>query len=147
VEYPLAPELPCPYPPGSEEKIACLTLRRQRGLPLFLPGDAQGARKLSDALPSTAGHSPIERRIVQVIGPRPLPAKALAARTGDTLGQRFYRALTLLAQAGVVEHITAIFSMNMRPFTLCPRSSRRYSSLPARSAGFPSACPGRFFPP
>jgi hypothetical protein len=32
-----------------------------------------------------------------------LPAKALAARTGDTLGQRFYRALTLLAQAGVVE--------------------------------------------
>ena len=101
--YPYDPSLPCPYPPGSELKILCLTLRRQRGLPLFLPGDAQGARKLSDAMSGVARHSPIERRIVQVIGPRPLPAKALAARTGDTLGQRFYRALTLLAQAGVLE--------------------------------------------
>jgi len=104
VEYHLSPELPCPFPPGSELKILCLTLRRQRGLPLFLPGDAQGARKLSDAQPARSRHSPVERRIVQVIGPRPLPAKALAARTGDTLGQHFYRALTLLAQAGVVEH-------------------------------------------
>jgi hypothetical protein len=104
VSYPLDPSFPCPYPPGSEEKIACLTLRRERGLPLFLPGDAQGARKLTDAQPATSRHSPVERRIVQVIGPRPLPAKALAARTGDTLGQHFYRALTLLAQAGVVEH-------------------------------------------
>jgi hypothetical protein len=104
VSYPLAPELPCPYPPGSEEKIACLTLRRECGLPLFLPGDLQGARKLTDTQPATSRHSPIERRIVQVIGPRPLPAKAIAARTGDRLGQRFYRALMLLAQAGVVEN-------------------------------------------
>ena len=104
MSYPYDPSLPCPYPPGSELKILCLTLRRQRGLPLFLPGDLQGARKLSDAQPATSRHSPVERRIVQVIGPRPLPAKALAARTGDTLGQRFYRALTLLAQAGVLEH-------------------------------------------
>jgi hypothetical protein len=103
VEYHLSPELPCPYPPGSEEKIACLTLRRERALPLFLPGDAQGARKVCDAISTVARHSAIERRSVQVIGPRPLPAKALAARTGDRLGQRFYRALTLLAQAGVVE--------------------------------------------
>jgi hypothetical protein len=81
-----------------------LIARRERGLPLFLPDDLQGARKLSDTNSVVARHSPIERRIVQVIGPRPLPAKALAARTGDTLGQRFYRALTLLAQAGVLEH-------------------------------------------
>ena len=81
-----------------------LRARARLGLPLFLEGDAQGARKVSDAQPATSRHSPVERRIVQVIGPRPLPAKALAARTGDTLGQRFYRALTLLAQAGVLEH-------------------------------------------
>jgi hypothetical protein len=105
VSYPYDPSLPCPYPPGSELKILCLIARRERGLPLFHPGDLKGARKVCDALPSTSSHSPIERRIVQVIGPRPLPAKALAARTGDTLGQGFYRALTLLAQAGVVERV------------------------------------------
>jgi hypothetical protein len=88
VEYHLDPALPCPVAPGSPEKIACMAARRAQGRPLFLPGDLQGARKLTDASPATSRHTPIERRIVQVIGPRPLPAKALAARTGDTLGQR-----------------------------------------------------------
>ena len=45
---PLDPTLPCPYPPGSEEKILCLMARRERRLPLFLPGDAVGARKVCD---------------------------------------------------------------------------------------------------
>jgi hypothetical protein len=47
----------------------------------------------------------MERRIVRVIGPRPLPVKALASRAGCTACQRFRRALMLLAQAGVVERV------------------------------------------
>jgi hypothetical protein len=44
----------------------------------------------------------MERRIVQVIGPRPLPAKKLDALAGCRPCQRFRRALWLLRDAGVV---------------------------------------------
>jgi hypothetical protein len=51
---------------------------------------------------NVARRSQVERRIFQVIGPREMPAKALAARAGISLGQRLYKALNLLSEAGVV---------------------------------------------
>jgi hypothetical protein len=46
------PRQPCPYAPGSEEKILWLTARAGRRLPLFNPLDATGARRLNRVGPS-----------------------------------------------------------------------------------------------
>jgi hypothetical protein len=46
--------------------------------------------------------SGLERRIFQVTTWQEQPAKKLAARTGDVLGQRFYVALRALCAAGVL---------------------------------------------
>jgi hypothetical protein len=46
VDYPKDPALPTPFPPGSPEKILVLEARALVRLPLFMKGDAQGARRL-----------------------------------------------------------------------------------------------------
>jgi hypothetical protein len=61
------PRAPTHHPPGSPGKIRVLEARACAKLPLFVEGDVQGARKLTDAQLATSRHSPIERRIVQVI--------------------------------------------------------------------------------
>jgi hypothetical protein len=99
------PSAPTTFPPGSAGKLCVLEARRALGLPLFLPDDAEGARRLEVAEPgSVAQRSQIERRICQVISDREMPAKKLAHLIGCVPGQHVYKALYLLAQAGVVEH-------------------------------------------
>jgi hypothetical protein len=73
-------------------------------LPLWHPGDAQGARQLEQSKPGNVGpRSQVERRLFRVITWQEQPARQLAAQAGYKLGQHFYKALWALAAAGVVE--------------------------------------------
>jgi hypothetical protein len=103
VEYPLHPAAPCPYPPGSEEKLAILELRAALKLPLFQDDDIQGARQLNDITPGRACHSHIELAIISVISNQEVPVEMLAALAGCAPGQQFHRALWLLKDAGLAE--------------------------------------------
>src|SRR5262249_28747330 len=101
--YPFDPSQPCVFPPGSEEKIACLAARLSRGLPLFLPGDAEKIRKVNNTQPSDSGkRSPLERLILETVTYQPVKARELAARSGAKLGPPFSRALMQLHRAGVL---------------------------------------------
>jgi len=103
VFYPFDPSLPCPFHPGSEGKLACLTLRRERNLPLWVEGDVLGARQVCDAEPSSVSQkSLIELRLIGVLSWEERPMKKLAHLAGYTVGQHIHRALWLLRDAGVV---------------------------------------------
>jgi hypothetical protein len=104
VEYPLDPAAPSPYPPGSEEKLACLELRAALKLPLFLEGDAQGTRHLAPRVrPDTVSpRSERERLLVGVLNGHDQTAKELALLTAIPL-HRVRVCLDLLREAGVVE--------------------------------------------
>jgi hypothetical protein len=102
--YHLDPAAPCPYHPGSPEKIACLCLRRRRRLPLWHPGDAQGARRLEvSKLGGVSARTRLERCIFTVITWQEQPARLLAEKAGYQLNQHFYKGLWALADAGVLE--------------------------------------------
>jgi hypothetical protein len=103
VEYPLHPAAPCPYPPGSEEKLAILEARAALKLPLFQDDDAEGARQLNDVEPGRACHSHIERAIIEVITCQEVPVDMLAALAGLAPCQQFKAALGLLREAGLAE--------------------------------------------
>jgi hypothetical protein len=103
VEYPCDPSLPCPFPPGSPQKLACLCLRRERRLPLWVNGDALGARQLCYAEPSAVSkRTQLERRILLAASDEPLPARALAERSGARWTSSFRRVLAGLHEAGVL---------------------------------------------
>jgi hypothetical protein len=106
VDDSLDPTLPCPYPPGSPEKIAVLEARAEAELPsLFLPEDAAGVRHLQD--PRTQPfevslRSRRERALLGALNGHGQTARQLAAVTSIPL-RRVHAALGLLKEAGCVE--------------------------------------------
>ena len=97
------PTLPTSAPPGSAAKIAVLAARVQARLPLFVEGDALDLQEPPDSHVRGPARPPLlEALIMQTITPTPCTAHELAAQLGRQAGQRFFRALSNLREAGCI---------------------------------------------
>ena len=95
------PHAPTSFHPGSEEKLRVMEARRALGLPLFLDGDRQGARRLNREEPSPFRRSQLERRLLALLNERECPVETLAALTGSRADQGLLKVLWLLKAAGI----------------------------------------------
>jgi hypothetical protein len=77
----------------------------RRGTPLFVPGDAEGARQLNDVEPcELRRRSRLERRLIAALSwDEEQDVETLAQRTGYKLGQLVLTALGLLADSGLAQ--------------------------------------------
>jgi hypothetical protein len=116
-QLPFAPELPCPFHPGSAEKILVLEARALARLPLFVPGDAQGARRL-EALRVGLCHVPLrfhrEELLLDHLDGQPQTVRQLALAANLSLSS-VRVTLMLLKEAGTIE--------------LCPKGGWRLAPL------------------
>ena len=100
------PSAPCLHPPGSPAKLALLAERAAAGLPLFVAGDAQGARQLSPRIPvpsTVSVRSRRERLLANALNGKAQSARQLSASTNIPL-RRVHASLGLLREAGVAVH-------------------------------------------
>jgi len=98
------PRAPTKHHPGSEEKLRVLEARASACLPLFVEGDAVGARSLTPrprALPVSL-RSQRERQLIAVLNGQPQTPLDLAVLTAIPL-RRVHHALGLLKEAGVAQ--------------------------------------------
>src|SRR5262249_16941755 len=101
------PSLPTPHPPGSPAKIALLAGRAAAHLPLFLEGDAEGARQLAPRVrlePAPSLRSERDSLLVPALNGKAQTPLELSLATGVPL-RRVHHALSMLREAGVAEPV------------------------------------------
>jgi len=97
------PRRPTRHHPGSEEKLIILQARAERKLPLFLAGDAEGARQVQNPQPNNIGRmTPVEMSILGVIGAEEESIPELAQKCGYSPSYCFAEALRKLECCGKI---------------------------------------------